>query len=419
MKKDNELRKKMADIFADMEAEPQAESWENIQNSLKKPKKQKWFLWFWILFLSGSILGTSSYLVFYKNKKEKKVNTQQLAARKLPKPYEKTGEEMCEQSSGSNKPTSELVLQKEKHEKTTPKNRVSTIIPKDIPHKKDISAAPLSPIIRFEEQKALKNVFISDSSQNLQIFDNKQFNSKKLEQSDSLFVISPLQTRSYLLLTNSQIQLFSNDTISQIVSISPHKKGFLSTEVSLLSTFQLMQMQQNQLHSVGDVALLSTFHPKRLGISTALYYHRKLTPQNGIFAGINGFLLPYNMEYELQENHVYKVKFMQNGTYAISKQAEWYQERHFLYNLGIELGYERYFYGKNKSFALFLSGIANKTFAQNGLNYWLRSGAKVPINANWGLSPAFQLQLNRNLDEHKLMKTRLYTLGMGVHYVWK
>jgi hypothetical protein len=419
MKKDKELRQKMAEMFADLEAEPQIESWENIQNAIQKPKKQKKFFWFLFLVLGGFLLGIGSYLAFYGNKNLKKEESQQLAARKIEKPYEKTAEETDKKPNSSAEIKKELALTQNKQIKTEQKTLAFAISAKNIPPKKDTQMLPLSPIIRFGEQKAFKNAFSQDSTHNSQTIDNKLFNTKDLKQFDSLFTLLPIQKENFLLPQNFHLPPIKIPPISRLVCISAPKRSFLSAEISMLSAFQLMQTQQNQLHRVGKVSLLPTFSAKRLGISAALYYNRKLNAKNGIFAGINGCILPYNMEYELQENNVYKVKFAQNGSFSIENQSFPYKERHFLYNLGVELGYARSFSWKNKDFSFFVSGITNKTLHQPNLTYWVKSGVKVPINANLSFSPLFQYQLNRTLDANALMKSRLYMLGVGVHYKWK
>jgi hypothetical protein len=419
MKKDKELREKMAEIFADLEAEPQIQSWENIQNVIQKPKKQKKFFWFLFLILGGFLLGIGSYLAFYGNKNLKKEESQQLAARKIEKPYEKTGEETDKKPNSSAEIKKELILAQNQPTKAEQKTLSFAVSSKNISPKKDTQMLPLSPIIRLGEQKALQNAFSQDSTHNSQTIDNKSFNTKDLKQFDSLFALLPIQKENFLLSQDFHLPPLNTSPISIFGCISASKRSFLSAEISMLSAFQLMQTQQNQLHSVGKVALLPTFSAKRLGVSAALYYNRKLNAKNSVFAGINGFLLPYNMEYELQENNVYKVKFAQNGSFSIENQSVPYKERYFSYNLGVELGYERSFSWKNKDFSFFVSGITNKTLHQTNLNYWVKSGVKVPLNANLSILPVFQYQLNRTLDANALMKMRLYTLGVGVHYKWK
>lgn len=423
MKKDKELRKKMAEMFADLEAEPQMESWENIQNAIKKPKKQKKFLWFPFLMVISFLLGTCFYLAFSWKENLKERNSRQLAARNSPKPFEETGKETIEKRtslaeikvSTAKAVKDNILTLGESSQKT---DKIAKFIPTQ-PKNAQTQVSqmlPSSPIIRFGQEQAFNNALQKDSIQPTQKIDNKHINANHLTSVDTLFALSPIQQKNYILSQNTHYQNFVPNISKK--AIFPQKRNFLSVEIAALSTFQLMQRQQNQRYSAGNVSLLPTFSTKRLGISTAVFYHRKLGDKNGILVGINGFLLPYNMEYEMQENNIYNVKFAQNGNYVIRKQFSLYQKRTYLANLGVELGYERHFSVKKKGFSIFISGISSKTFHQPNLNYWVKSGIKIPFNSQLSISPILQYQLNRQLDANKLIKTRFYSLGMSFHYTF-
>lgn len=196
------------------------------------------------------------------------------------------------------------------------------------------------------------------------------------------------------------------------------KKGYFTANFGTLATFQLMQEQANPNYRVGKVNLLSTFDAKRLGFSAAFAYHTPISLHSEMRLGLTATSLPQNASYQIENRHVFVVENLPNDTYLLARKAIDYEKQETLWFVGAEMAYKSLFYLGNKKIGSFVGGEISGELRHLQLAYWLNAGAEIPVGYGLQLVPACKFQLNRQIDDANVMKSRLYSVGLGLNYRW-
>lgn len=410
MKTDKELRQKMAEMFEDMEAEPQAESWENIANAIRPETKKRLPLWVlcacFALLLGG--IGGVFYAWYYTSSANPIISSKSV---KIKSPIILT--EKC-----GDMPVKTFVLPEKEEEKTkthAPKNKSLKPIlltnnenkPAILPEKDSISA----PKIEIAETQIIENKRVKSNSpvyypiytkiQDIPIVENQLSNLSE----------DKLSFSSYL----------PKYPFSNIYAFPPkykQKKGYFTASLGTLATFQLMQEQANPNYRVGKVNLLPTFDAKRLGFSAAFAYQTAISLHSEMRLGLTVTSLPQNASYQIENRHVFVVENLPNDTYSIARKAIDYQKQEKLWFVGAEMAYKSLFYIGNKKIGGFVGGEISGELRHLQLAYWLNAGAEIPVGYGLQLVPACKFQLNRQIDDVNVMKSRLYSVGLGLNYRW-
>lgn len=397
MKSDKELSQKMSAMFEDFEAEPQTESWESIQNAIAKPSAKRFPLgvFYVCLLMLVAAIGVWLFYPSSLHSSAKKDNSK----KDIAEPLGRTD------FSPSKKDGLKSVLPDEKIQ-------IPTISTKNALFSSPSPHASTIPIIhRSIEDSSMRSLQTEISTiQNI---------AKPIGQSDSSAINRIALTAIPLIQANINYSLSSLTTQVSLPLLDKKKKrGYFMATISPCAAYQLMQVQASNNYSVGDVSLLPTFDKQRLGISAAIGYNLQIAPKQALSFAISGFSLPRIVSYQLQNNHIFTVSNQANGKYFIQKKADAYTQKERLVFLGGEIAYNYTFTLKEKPIIGFLGAGISRELSLSTHDYWLNTGIALPITKHLQLLPSYKYQLNTAVDKHKLMQTRLYTLGVGLRYAW-
>lgn len=407
MKSDKELSQKMSAMFEDFEADPQTESWESIQKAIAKPSVKRFPLGVFYVCLLMLIAAIGVWL-FYPSSlhsSAKKENPK----KDIAEPLGRTD------FSPSKKDGLKSALPNDGLKPIRPKE--NTQIP-TITTKNTLFSSPSLPSTNPRIHRSVKDSSMN-SLQTQTDINSIQNGEKPIGQSDSSAINRIALTAIPLIQANINYSLSSLTTqVSLPLLNKKHKKGYFTAAISACAAYQLMQVQAGNNHSVGDVSLLSTFDKQRLGISAAVGYHLRIAPKQGLGFAISGFSLPRIVSYQLQNNHIFTVTNQANGKYFIQKKADAYTQKERLIFLGAEMTYDYTFTLKEKPIIAFVGAGISRELSLSTNDYWLNTGIALPITKHLQFLPSYKYQLNTAVDKHKLMQTRLYTLGVGLRYAW-
>lgn len=409
MKTDKELRQKMTEMFDDMEAEPQIESWENISNAIRPETKKRFPLWVLCAFFALLLGGISG--IFYKLYVLPSANPIASPKSVSTKPAIILAEK-CEET-----PVKILLSPKKEVKNTTfpaAKNKpISPIFPTInenkpaiLPEKELISA------IKIEKEEIIENKVVKSHS--------PIYYPKYTEIHKSPIVENPLSNLYEDELSfSSCLPKYPFSNIYVFAPKQKQKKGYFSVNINSLATFQLMQEQANPNYQVGKVNLLPTFDAKRLGISTSLSYQMPIATNSEIRFGINAAFLSQNSTYQIENKHIFYVENLPNNDFIIAKKAVNYTKREHLIFAGAALAYTHSFHLLGQKIKGFAGGEIGGEFRHLKMDYWFNTGLEIPLRHGIDLVSLYKLQINRQIDANDLMKTRLYNVGFGLNYRWK
>lgn len=393
MKTDRELRERMSEIFEDFEAEPLAESWKNIQIGITAPKKRGWGLLFlYGIFCIMGLVGYGAYLYF-----------------PLKKSVKDDEKKVIIESTIASKTQTVVTPLLSQAVPTSPEN---TSIPVIRAKKKEVLIPQKEQEVKREDMRVSKEIAqksiyqqVEKDSIVVQSFSNKKD-----------IAIEPIKATSSIVPYTMKDKPILMESFPLIVAKKSSKKGYFTVNVSPFTSYQWMEEQANDFYSVGEVSLLSKFDARRLGVSATVAYQFQVSPKHELSFGITGISFPRSITYQRQNDRVFTVENLPNGRYLIEKKVDNYHYYERSLFVGTEIGYRYNFHLGRKPITSLTSGSMGMELPHFKMNYWLNTGFEIPISRTLRISPIFRYQLNRHLDENHLMKTRLYTIGIGLTY---
>jgi hypothetical protein len=197
---------------------------------------------------------------------------------------------------------------------------------------------------------------------------------------------------------------------------SSRTKGKFTAGVALLSTYQIMQSQAHNGLRAADIRVLPALDANRLGSSWSVGYQLPLRRNSDLHAAITWMNLPYRAEYSVNNTHQLKIEILSATQYRVSPQAvgEVSTLKRLNY-LGFQLDYGHSFKFFNRKIRAFSGGEGLWSVTESKPEFWALAGLNIPLGLwKFQLSPVFKYQFNRIEQADQLVKTRLYTLGLGI-----
>jgi hypothetical protein len=422
MKKDDELRRKLAETFEDFEAEPQAETWENIRKAIR-PKRKKRAIWlFWGLGCLAFLVGLGLYAL----------QTPAL----VHAPNQQPASETTKAVSPDQNPESVQSSEKEISLKNTPRRGGGST--ENQPNSPVISARPSA-----KQPKAVSPTALSELKVGAQIPGIKVEQDAKMQglEPELEALTAPLQTPAPMpeFIPEAKpvsIQILSPLPLQAIPVVAEDKKlpsgrfgfsmpvakqssrtkGKFTAGVTLLSTYQIMQSQANNGLRAADIRVLPALDAHRLGSSWSVGYQLPLRRNSDLHAAITWMNLPYRAEYSVNNTHQLNIEILSATQYRVSPHAvgEVSTLKRLNY-LGFQLDYGHSFKLFDRKIRAFSGGEGLWSVADSKPELWALAGLNIPLGLwKFQLAPVFKYRFNRIEQADQLVKTRLYTLGLGI-----
>ena len=421
MKKDDELRRKFAERFEDFEAEPQEESWEKIREAIQPKRKRRAI---WLFFGRGCLaLLIGAIGLFWSQKPSAGMASN-------PNPSPVTLERATSPQTPAQLQPPALETQMPETVQMPVKTRSQTL-----PSRSQVSslstpdAAPVNAV----------NSTLSSTTSKTEILDKKlsinalETNPVSSESPESIILeaaeipqapppISTLALNSLPLLSIPFVPTTKEPTLRTLPTptpTSPHpfkRKGAFTAGISLLSSYQIMQAQSYNGLSATDFSVLPALDARRLGTSLSLGYRKPIFRNSEVHAAISWMNLPYRAEYTVSDPHQLEIEILSGAQYRVSpKVLGQISEQKRLKYWGLQLDYGHTYRLFNQKIRVFAGGEGLWQTSSKQPEFWALAGLNVPLGL-WRLelAPVFKYQFNRIEQADHLVKTRLYTIGLGI-----
>lgn len=422
MKKDDELRRKLTEAFEDFEAEPQAESWENIRKAIR-PKRKKRVIWlFWGLGCLVFLVGLGLYAL----------QTSAL----VHAPIQQTASETTMALRPDQSPKSAQSSKLEINATNTPRpggglTEIQSINPVN-------SARPSAKQPKAVSPTALSELKVGPQTHGIKVEQEAKMQGLDVElealtaalqtpapMPEFIPETDPVSIQVLSLLPIQEIPVVAEDKkmpsglfgfSTPVAKQSSRTKGKFTAGVALLSTYQIMQSQAHNGLRAADIHLLSALDAHRLGSSWSVGYQLPLRRNSDLHAAITWMNLPYRAEYSVNNTHQLNIEILSATQYRISPHAvgEVSTLKRLNY-LGFQLDYGHSFKFFNRKIRAFSGGEGLWSVAESKPEFWALAGLNIPLGLwKFQLAPVFKYQFNRIEQADQLVKTRLYTLGLGI-----
>ncbi|HLP95179.1 MAG TPA: hypothetical protein VK168_14145 [Saprospiraceae bacterium] len=408
MNKDDATRKKFAERFEDFEAEPQEKSWEIIRDAIR-PKRKKRALW--LFFGWGCLallIGAISWCWFQKP----------AAGIALHQATEVPAQE-CIDSTPS--PVPEVVAIQEANRSQTLPGRSGISEPaKPVPaviHQQNVSTELTDAKLATDDKALFVNTLQTPLAQLV------------MPEAEVATIADLAQTPgpvSLLNLPGLPIPPFPIHTVTKqhsiqasqapVLKTDSRRKGVFFAEGALLSTYQIMQAQTYKGLSASDFSTLPSLDGRRLGATLALGYRQPIFEKAEIHAAIRWINLPYRTAYTVSNTHQLEVEILPGAQYRVAPKVlgEVTAEKRLNY-WGLQLDYGRHYRLFNHKIRVYVGGESLWREGSKQPDFWALAGVNIPLGLwRMELAPVFSYQLNRIEQADHLIKTRLYTLGLGI-----
>jgi hypothetical protein len=452
MKKDDTTRQKLAKVFEDFEAEPQPETWEHIRAAIQKKKKKRPILWLFfgiglaLLITIGFYIRTSAKQSPLHTSTNKTLPTnsgasgateraipQNVPPHVSPKVAGDNGvyhnqptsvatngkaafeqQENLGQSTNNNQPTDVVTYgkapfeQQENLSQSTNNNQPTDVVTYG-------KAA-------FEQQENL-----GQSTNNNQPTDVVTYGKAAFEQQENLGQ-STNENGADRLVLSSDFSTKKVDTPAVSVLEKPldplddlkkskrqkGREGGWTVSFTTLFSYQLTQSRVHEGKIATNISNLPSFDAQRLGTSLAIGYQIPLKKRSDCSIALAWTNLPYRAQYDRASANQVQINFQSNNQYTTKRITESAVNDAYRLNLwGLQLNYGYTFNVLDKKIRVFAGG--------EGLLYdrnpelWGSAGLDIPLGkSKFQLMPVFKYQFKAMEQPDLLLKTKLYTVGLGI-----
>lgn len=428
MKKDDELRRKLADTFEDYELDPQAETWEHIRKVIQ-PKRKRRFVWlFYLVAVFGLVLGVGQFA--NKNRQiavAPVLQTQTASAMKSNSAVQTVSATenrviTASKSGINNKNDSKMVVRQ-----ASPKTVAGTATPA-LPPSNVITGAPQPSFagskMRETEVLGSANVVPAQASAvpalTMQSIDHELVVYKQFITDTTRFASFPALPLPEISLIHALNQLPCPSRSAARIQRKAQRKASFTADISLLSAFQLMESQWTNGVGATDIRVLPALDARRLGASLAAGFRLPLGLRGSLDLGLNWMNLPYRAVYSKANTNQVQVDILSPVQYRVSprhtrdiadvKRLNWW---------GAQLDYGYHLSMFNQKIRVFAGaeGLWSSQAAEP--EFWARAGFCIPLgNGRFQIVPVFKYQFGRIEQPDGLLKTRFYALGLGVKRIF-
>ena len=463
MKKDDTTRQKLAKVFEDFEAEPQPETWEHIRAAIQKKKKKRPILWLFfgiglaLLISIGFYIRTSAKQSPLHTSTNKTLPTnsgasgateraipQNVASQVSPKvagdngvyhnqptsvatngkaPFEQ--QKNLGQTTNNNQPTDVVTYEKVPFEQqknlgqTTNNNQPTDVV--------TYGKVP------FEQQENLSQSTNENGADRLVL--SSDFSTKKVDTPAVSVLEKDVITAKNVLQNNLKVEQLTllplravplrEDTTQQHLDLIPlddlkkskrrkGREGGWTVDFTTLFSYQLTQSRVHEGKIATNISNLPSFDAQRLGTSLAIGYQIPLKKRSDCSIALAWTNLPYRAQYDRASANQVQINFQSNNQYTTKRITESAVNDAYRLNLwGLQLNYGYTFSVLDKKIRVFAGG--------EGLLYdrnpelWGSAGLNIPLGkSKFQLMPVFKYQFKAMEQPDLLLKTKLYTVGLGI-----
>jgi hypothetical protein len=420
MKKDDNLRQKLAQTFDDFELEPRAETWEHIRVAIQpKRKKRRLALGFWLALLSlpigagllrlgGQSLGQSLEMnvsaqpamqgkaLTLVTRLRKSAFSAVPVLRRLPDTT-LSAANTAEAAGALNASTTLQGMYAPVFNKNTRLAPVSTEIIKK-------SDAPFIISVPESLVKAIDPLeLVLQSLEKVPYYNNAPF-----ENPVSFLPVDSVQA--------IMLQPATNGPLPAPVVQRARKTHTFTVAFQVLSTYQNLETQPHPKVAARDFQTVAALDPKRLGTALSVGYRVARWKHADLGVALNWTNLPYREQYTLKNLNQVQVTVQSDNQYKMeSTFMRKVNQTSRLNFIGLQLEYGYSFRLLQRPIRFYAGGQGTLLTNNRQAQAWAVAGLEIPIGSSrFLLAPNVQYQLTTlDLSDH-LLKARFYTLGLGL-----
>ncbi len=416
MKKDDALRRKLAQTFDDFEVEPGAEAWGNIRAAIQpKRKRRRFALWFWLAMLSLPIgagllrLGGQSL-------------EQSLTMNVVVQP-EQRGHALTLVTRSHISALKAVLLQR--HLPVTTRSGANTEGQGNLnapamqqPAGSSINTG-LVPAMIEPTKKAALPAIISVNETLVKAIDPLEIVVQALERVP-YFNKAPFDNPvSFLPVDSLQALTERLDTVWALpapIVQRARKTHTFTAAFQVLSSYQNLEAQPQPQVAARNFQTVAALHPQRLGTALSIGYRVSRWKHADLGVALNWTNLPYREQYTLKNLNQVQVTVQSDNLYkmetTIVRKVNQTSRLNFI-GLQLEYGYSLRLL--QRPVRLFTGGQGTLLVNTRQAQAWAVAGLEVPIGSSrFLLVPNIQYQLNSSDLSDQLLKARFYTLGLGL-----
>jgi hypothetical protein len=437
MKKDDKIRQKLAKVFDDFEAEPQPETWEHIRAAIQKKKKKRPILWFFLAIGFALLVGIG----FYTRTTAKQADAAQ------PTPRTSTGKTLPT-DSGLSSATERTIPQNSVSNKGFTNETALDITQKGAGYNGGYNNQPTGKVtngkVSFVQQENTSQETNNNQPKSMvmntktsleqqenpsQETNNNQpkslvMNAKtSFEQQENLgqpalengsggVVLSP-ELSTAKVDTQAVAPLYPLDDLEKSKRQKGREGGW-TVDFTTLFSYQLTQSRVHEGKIATNVGNLPSFDAQRLGTSLAIGYQIPLKKRSDCSIALAWTNLPYRAQYDRASANQVQINFQSNNQYTVKRITESAVNDAYRLNLwGLQLQYGYTFGVLDKKIRVFAGG-EGVLYKQNP-EIWGSAGLNIPLGkSKFQLMPVFKYQFKAMEQPDNLLKTKLYTVGLGI-----
>jgi hypothetical protein len=402
MKKDDALRKKLAESFEDFEVEPQEKSWENIQAAIRPKRKRRPLLLILLGAAVASLFLGGAYWVFNPMQQVMSTNPDMSSSIKYAKCI-------------STRRAIEV------------KNTYQTLAVNRTPKKKPLHRGERAFAAEQSPAKVLqpilpRTILISDSKPGPSSLDEVIEQGLPDTKVDTVARFGTIQVidKSPVVIQSLETK---NETFPEPVKIhqdKPSNKARWIVGLNILSTYQIMETQWINGLGAGDIMVTPAWDTRRLGAAWMVGYRMPLQKRSDIGVGLTWMNLPYRVDYTVRSSNQVTVELQSTSQYILQTSAQKIvSDERRLNWLGVqaEYGYTVKVFRKDMRFFAGTEALYSSETAK--ADFWLHTGLEFPFGqGKYSLCPVVKYQMGHIQQSDQLLKTRLYTLGLGVKRIF-
>lgn len=420
MKKDDALRRKLAQTFEDFEVEPGAEAWGNIRAAIQpKRKRRRFALWFWLAMLSLPIgagllrLGAHSL-------------EQSLTMSVVVQP-EQRGHALTLVTRSHISALKATLLQR--HQPVTTRSVANTegqgYLNASVRQQGEIPPASssintgLAPVIIEPTKKAALPAIISVNETLVKAIDPLELVVLALEKVP--FANNSAFETPVSFLPVDSLQVFAQPTATNRVLPAPivqraRKTHTFTAAFQVLSSYQNLEAQPHPQVAARNFQTVAALDPQRLGMALSIGYRVSRWKHADLGVALNWTNLPYREQYTLKNLNQVAVTVQSDNQYkmetTILRKVDQTSRLNFV---GLQLEYGYTLRLLHRPVRLFAGGQGTLLVHTRQAQAWAVAGLEVPIGrSRFLLTPNIQYQLNSSDLSDQLLKARFYTLGLGL-----
>jgi FtsZ-interacting cell division protein ZipA len=463
MKKDDKIRQKLAKVFDDFEAEPQPETWEHIRAAIQKKKKKRPILWFFFAIGFALLVGIGFYTRTTAKQADAAQPTPRTSTEKtLPTDsgLSSATERTTPQNSVSNKgftnesapyvaqkgagdngvhhnqPTTRIMNTKssfEQQENTSqetnnnqPKSLVmntkTSFEQQENPSQETNNNQPTSLVMDTKApfgQQENPSLETNNNQPKSMVMDTKT----SLEQQENLGQPA-LENGSGGVVLSPELSTAKVDT-QAVAPLDPlddlekskrqkGREGGWTIDFTTLFSYQLTQSRVHEGKIATNISNLPSFDAQRLGTSLAIEYQIPLKKRSDCSIALAWTNLPYRAQYDRASANQVQINFQSNNQYTVKRITESAVNDAYRLNLwGLQLQYGYTFSVLDKKIRVFAGGEG--VLYKQSPELWGSAGLNIPLGkSKFQLMPVFKYQFKAMEQPDHLLKTKLYTVGLGI-----